>query len=280
MDHPIWVSSMTGGTEKASRINENLARACKEFGLGMGLGSCRPLLESDERLKDFAVRKYIGDQALYANIGIAQIEDLYRANKINLLSELVKKLEANGLIIHVNPLQEWMQPEGDRYLSAPIVLIKKLIDDLNIPLIVKEVGQGMGKASIKALLELPLVALDFGAHGGTNFSKLELLRGSEERKSWFEKVVNLGHGADEMLSWANEIKSSQKVLCDTIIVSGGVKDFLDGYYFIEKSDYNTIYGQASGFLKYALGDYEELQEYVSMQIEGLHMASAFLKIRD
>jgi len=279
MQFPIWISSMTGGTEKAARINENLARACKEFGLGMGLGSCRPLLESDERLQDFAVRKYIGDQPLYANMGIAQVDQLYSQNKIHLLTDLINKLEANGLIVHVNPLQEWMQPEGDRYLTTPLDLIKKLIDDINFPIIVKEVGQGMGKESLRALLELPLAAVDFGAHGGTNFSKLELLRGSEQRKSIFNKVVNLGHSAEEMLAWVNDIKSSQKTLCDTIIVSGGVKDFLDGYYFLKKSNCNTLYGQASGFLKHATGAYEELQEYVQMQVEGLHMAAAFLKLK-
>ncbi len=279
MEHPIWVSSMTGGTDKAATININLAKACQEFGLGMGLGSCRPLLESDTRLDDFAVRKYIGEQPLYANIGIAQIEELYQLGKIQLLTELVKKLEANGLIIHVNPLQEWMQPEGDRYASAPIDLIKKILDDLDLPLIVKEVGQGMGKESLRALLELPLVAVDFAANGGTNFSKLELLRASEEKKMSFAKVANLGHGAEEMLCWVNEIKEEQKVLCDTIIVSGGIKDFLDGYYFIKKSNFNTVYGQASGFLKHAMGSYEDLHSYVQSQVEGLHMAAAFLKIK-
>jgi len=175
MDYPIWVSSMTGGTEKAANINQNLARVCKEFGLGMGLGSCRPLLESNARLDDFAVRKYIGDQPLYANIGIAQVEELYAARKVNLLGDLVKKLEADGLIIHVNPLQEWMQPEGDRYQSSPLELITKLLEDLSVPLIVKEVGQGMGKESLRALLKLPLVAVDFAAHGGTSM-RLKLQR--------------------------------------------------------------------------------------------------------
>jgi len=279
MDYPIWVSSMTGGTEKAANINQNLARVCKEFGLGMGLGSCRPLLESNARLDDFAVRKYIGDQPLYANIGIAQVEELYAARKVNLLGDLVKKLEADGLIIHVNPLQEWMQPEGDRYQSSPLELITKLLEDLSVPLIVKEVGQGMGKESLRALLKLPLVAVDFAAHGGTNFSKLELLRGSEERKNSFAQVVNLGHGAEEMLGWVNEIKAAEEVNCNTIIVSGGVKDFLDGYYFIKKSNFNTLYGQASGFLKYATGSYDSLQAHVQAQVEGLHMASAFLKIK-
>jgi len=279
LQFPIWVSSMTGGTEKAKMININLAKACGEYGLGMGLGSCRPLLESNDRLSDFAVRKYIADQPLYANIGVAQIEQLYNNNKLDLLAELVKKLEADGLIIHINPLQEWMQPEGDRYHISPLELIKRVLDIANYSIIVKEVGQGMGKASLKSLFALPLTAVDFAAHGGTNFSKLELLRGSEIRKEVFGKVVQLGHCAGEMLDWSNAIKNEQEVACETIIVSGGVKDFLDGYYFIKKSNFNTIYGQASGFLKYATGDYEDLQQYVEMQIEGLKMAQAFLTVK-
>ena len=85
MSAPLWVSSMTGGTEKAKDINLTLAKACKMHGLGMGLGSCRSLLESNERLSDFAVRKHIGNQPLYANLGIAQLEELITNNKVCLL---------------------------------------------------------------------------------------------------------------------------------------------------------------------------------------------------
>ncbi len=73
---PIWVSSMTGGTEMAQTINTNLAKACEEFGMGMGLGSCRSLLDSNERLSDFAMRQYMPNQPLYANLGVAQVEEL------------------------------------------------------------------------------------------------------------------------------------------------------------------------------------------------------------
>ena len=111
---------MTGGTGQARTINRNLAQACGEFSLGMGLGSCRPLLKSDKYFEDFNLRPIIGDKApFYANIGIAQLEELIREDALYRIIDLVDKLQACGLIIHVNPLQEWFQPEGDRFCEAP-----------------------------------------------------------------------------------------------------------------------------------------------------------------
>ncbi|MEY4315798.1 MAG: hypothetical protein RI977_1175, partial [Bacteroidota bacterium] len=124
MQVPLWISSMTGGAEKAGKINLLLAEVCKAYGLGMGLGSCRPVLENSEYSKDFEIRKYIGDQPLFANLGIAQIEELIANNQLQALVDMVHRLEANGLIIHVNPLQEWMQPEGDRFALSPIDTVK------------------------------------------------------------------------------------------------------------------------------------------------------------
>ena len=116
---PLWISSMTGGSERSKLINHNLARAAKEFRLGIGLGSCRSLLQSDNFIEDFNIRKTLGDDLpLFANLGIVQVEELVTSKKLSLLNEVVSKLSADGLIIHVNPLQEWFQEEGDRIKKA------------------------------------------------------------------------------------------------------------------------------------------------------------------
>ncbi|HMQ49731.1 MAG TPA: isopentenyl-diphosphate delta-isomerase [Saprospiraceae bacterium] len=279
---PIWVSSMTGGTELAHTINHNLARACREFGMGMGLGSCRQLLYSDERFQDFNVRAEMGDELpLYANLGIAQLEEMIERGELGLIRDLLDKLQADGLIIHVNPLQEWLQPEGDRFRHPPLDTIRRLLDKMECPLIVKEVGQGMGRASLEALLQLPLAAIDFAAHGGTNFAKLEMLRDTRPEIAVYENLARVGHSAEEMVGMVNELVAElgDRVLCRQVIVSGGVKDFLDGYYHIRKLKLNAIYGQASGFLKHARGDYEVLQKYVQTQVEGLKLAYAFLRVK-
>ena len=277
---PIWVSSMTGGTEKAAFINKNLAKACKEFGLSMGLGSCRSILESDERLSDFAVRPLIGDQPLFANLGTAQLEELINTDRIHLINDLVSKLQADGLIIHINPLQEWLQDEGDTIAVPPLDIIRTILKEIKLPIIVKEVGQGFGPESLKALLQLPVDAIEFAASGGTNFSLLELLRSSPERKEAFEAFANIGHSPDQMINYINELipQLGAKVNCRNFIISGGISHFLDGYYYINKLNHNAIYGQASAMLKHAQVSYEALHDYISLQIEGLQYASAYLRI--
>ena len=282
MRAPVWVSSMTGGTELASKINHNLARACRDFGMGMGLGSCRSLLYSDEYLADFNVRPFIGDNLpLYANLGIAQLEQLIDNKEYYVITNLIDKLQADGLIVHVNPFQEWLQPEGDRFKYAPIDTIKNLLDNLDLKIIVKEVGQGMGYESLKALFQLPLEAIDFAANGGTNFAKLELLRSDETKQLIYGQLANVGHSAADMVDITNDIinELGDKALVNQVIISGGVRTFLDGYYLINKLNTNCVYGQASAFLKHARGSYEELYDYVNAQIEGLELANTFLKIR-
>lgn len=278
---PIWISSMTGGTEKARLINKNLAKVAGKFGLGMGLGSCRSLLDSDEYLDDFDVKKWMGDQPLYTNLGIAQVELLEQNKQLDKIVELNKKLSADGLIIHVNPMQEFIQPEGDFIRFRPIETIQKVLDQLDIKIIVKEVGQGFGPESLKALMKLPVEAIEFAAFGGTNFAALELSRTSEMPRALFRCLSPVGHTGTEMIGWVNALKDEMgsEIRCDQFIISGGISDFLDGYYAISKIRYNSVYGMASGFLKYAMQHYEYLEQHVEKHLEGLKLANAFLRVR-
>jgi isopentenyl-diphosphate Delta-isomerase len=279
---PLWVSSMTGGTQLARKINHNLARACGEFGFGMGLGSCRALLYSDEYFADFNVRPIMGDQVpLYANLGIAQVEKLLANNEVKVAEDLVAKLRADGLIIHVNPTQEWLQPEGDRLLRTPLDTIAEFLSRTSLKVIVKEVGQGMGPASLRALLQLPLEAIDFAASGGTNFALLELLRSDDQQREAFEPLSLVGHSATEMVDLTNALVTElgHTLRCRQVIISGGVKNFLDGYYLNQKLGLPSVYGQASAFLKPAKESYESLQRYVQLQLRGLAYARAYLRVK-
>lgn len=278
INSPFWASSMTGGTEMARKINENIARACGEFGMGMGLGSCRIILDDDTYFEDFNVRKYIGDYPLFANLGIAQIEELLNSGATGKIKQLVGRLKADGLIIHVNPLQEYFQPEGNRLSQSPIELIEQLLLKIEVPLIVKEVGQGMGLRSIKRLLQLPIEALEFGAFGGTNFSLLELKRGNKDIYNLFEPFAYVGQTAEQMVGSINEIIQTSEVRCRQVIISGGVKNYLDGYYLMKKCSVPAIFGQASSILKYAKESYEELYHFLDAQHKGYNLARTYLRI--
>jgi isopentenyl-diphosphate delta-isomerase len=281
MDFPIWISSMTGGTSTSGAINRMLAKTAAKFGLGMGLGSCRIILEDDTYFEDFNLRPILGKAVpFYANLGIAQVEKLIVNKQTDKIKTLIDKLGADGLIVHVNPIQEWLQAEGDAIHQSPIITIEELIFQLDKPIIVKEVGQGFGPASIGALLQLPLQAIDFAANGGTNFAKLELLR-NEKLQSSYKDMAALGHSAEEMVDFLNtdiqKMGSSRK--CNQVIISGGIKNFLDGYYCINRANLSAVYGQAAAFLKHANESQQSLDNYTEQQINGLKMAQRYLRIK-
>ncbi len=283
MSAPFWISSMTGGVGEARHINQNLARVCREFSLGMGLGSCRSLLESDKYFEDFNLRPVLGnDLPFFANLGIAQVETLVHKNETKKIIDLLNRLDTDGLIVHVNPLQEWFQPEGDKFQYSPIDTIERLcrtFEGSNKKIIVKEVGQGMGPKSLKALLDLPISAIELASFGGTNFSKLELMRSKESQFSKIDSLSKVGHTSLEMISFLNNLlNANPKYLEKQIIISGGIDNFLDGYYLQEQLNFISVIGMAKSFLSRS-ENYEELKTFTEAQIEGLKMARAYLHVK-
>jgi len=279
MQTPIWVSSMTGGTGVAKTINRNIARACREFGMGMGLGSCRKILFDKTHWADFNFRDEIGDQPFWANLGVAQVEELLASNNIQAVIDLVGELRADGLMVHVNPLQEWFQPEGNRLKQSPLLTIQQLLDQVSLKVIVKEVGQGFGPESLRQLLALPIEAIEFGAYGGTNFSKLEMLRGDRQKLEVSLPFAFVGQSASQMVDSINQIlKENPNPLCRQLIISGGIQNVLDGYYLTSKSQLPAVFGMASAVLKHASESYESLSGFLKNQVQALSLAKAYLKI--
>lgn len=276
---PFWVSSMTGGTGISKTVNHNIARMCRELGLGMGLGSCRKILFDKTHRADFDVRDELGsDRPFWANLGIAQVAHLLKDRNEKAIVDLVEELRADGLIIHVNPLQEWFQPEGDRIEQPPIETIREFMVRVNLPLIVKEVGQGMGGESLKELLQLPLAAIEFAAYGGTNFSKLELLRDTPQIMELYQPFIRVGQTAVQMVKTINRLVAETEPVCRQIIISGGVKNYLDGYYLVSLSQMPAVFGMASSVLKYATEDYQALKQYMENQIKAYRLAQAYLRL--
>jgi isopentenyl-diphosphate Delta-isomerase len=283
MNHPLWISSMTGGSDEAGNINRLLAEACAEFGLGMGLGSCRTLLKSNEFFDDFNLRPILGnDRPFFANLGIAQLEELIMNKETEKVHNLIiHKLKADGLIIHVNPTQEWLQPEGDLFKRPPIETIADFIDELKhqYPIIVKEVGQGMGPESLEKLLELEIDCLEFGAFGGTNFATIEIMRNQQGSSEFMYPLATFGHNAADMLEKVNDLVFDHPVKCKNLIISGGINNFLDGFYYTKKSILPSVYGMANVLLQHAMTSKEDLFNFIIAEIKGYQYASQFLRIR-
>ncbi len=277
---PLWISSMTGGTGEARHINQNLARVCREFGLGMGLGSCRVLLEDNAESKkyfpDFNLRPVLGDELpLFANLGIAQVETLIAKGETAKIEMMLESLKADGLIVHINPLQEWFQPEGDRLQVSPLETLTKLCSLLKTKIVVKEVGQGMGPRSLKALLDLPIAAIELAAFGGTNFTRLEQMRAKNQNTAF----SHVGHTALEMVQFLNELAGGNALYKKKqILISGGIKNCLDGFYLRENLEFTSVIGQAKNFLVHA-ENYESLAKFTAEEIAGLKMAKAYLTVK-
>lgn len=297
LKHPLWISSMTGGTSAAGPINKALAKVAGEFGLGMGLGSCRPLLEDDSSFSDFNLRPLIGENGvLFANFGMAQVSEELSKNGGHKLKEICERLQVDGLFLHINPLQEWYQPEGDRWYHSPLETIEELsqiLKPLGLLLGVKEVGQGMGPSSLEALIKGPADIIEFGAFGGTNFSFLESLRndsssdtksiksGTSLYENKAQEFCFVGHSAEEMVIHVNRILAENTDLkgSKTFIVSGGIRSFLHGHYLLENLQDQGLYAMAKPFLEAALQGEEFLRGFVQSELEGRAIAKTFLRAK-
>ena len=175
IDYPMIISSMTGGTELAKRINENLARAAEKFNLPMGLGSMRAAVEKKELDHTYSVINNFRIPVKLANIGAPQLIPQEKMalgqNDIDYLMELI---DAKFLIVHFNFLQELIQPEGDRKASGVMKKVKELCS--SYPIIAKETGAGFSKADIEDLVDCGVKAIDVGGLGGTSFASMSSMR--------------------------------------------------------------------------------------------------------
>ncbi len=175
---PILVSSMTGGTEQAQLINRNLAIAAQAHRLAMGVGSQRAALELTSVQRTFRVRDVAPDVLLLANLGAVQFNYGYTVDQCR---RAVEMIEADALILHVNPLQEAVQPEGDVNWRGLLDKIELVCRQLGKPVVVKEVGWGISGDAARRLIEAGVSAIDVAGAGGTSWSQVEMHRAPTER---------------------------------------------------------------------------------------------------
>lgn len=211
---PFIISSMTGGYSDAEKINKDLAAACEKTGIGLGLGSQRAMVEEPALKKTFYVRDVAPKIFLGANIGAVQLRD-YGVKKIE---SIVSAVEADALFVHLNPLQEVVQPEGDKNWKGCLAAIGKACDELGVPVIAKETGAGINGEVARQLVDAGVKAIDVSGAGGTSWSAIELYRkGAEAGRVYWD----WGSSTADCL---RECSAAVKV---PLIASGGIRSGLD-----------------------------------------------------
>ncbi len=170
---PLLISSMTGGTQHAGQINQRLAEAAQHKKIALGLGSQRAALEHPEQQATFQVRRYAPDILLFANLGAVQLNYGYG---IEHCQRAVDMAQADALFLHLNPLQEALQPEGDTNFSNLLTKIEQVCRVLPVPVIAKEVGWGISAQTARRLANAGIAAIDVAGAGGTSWSQVEMYR--------------------------------------------------------------------------------------------------------
>lgn len=260
---PLLISCMTGGTLEAREINRRLAQVAATNGFAMGLGSGRALLESPEWLDTFDVRSFAPQVPLLANIGAVQLNKGYGAEECR---RLVEMLKADALVLHLNPLQEALQPEGDTCFGNLLEQIAVLCKRLPFPVVVKEVGWGIGAADVRALVDAGVAAIDVAGAGGTSWSEVERYRIAEP---WRARVAAAFAGWG-IPTAACIVEARAAAPAETLIASGGIRNGLEVAKALALGA--DLVGIAGPFLRVAAASAEAANELALELIETLRVA--------
>jgi isopentenyl-diphosphate delta-isomerase len=218
---PLMITSMTGGAQATGELNQGLAALAEQCGIGFAVGSQRILLERPEALADFAVRRHIPSGVLLGNIGGVQLPQI----PLEHIVELVKKIEADGICVHLNAAQEMCQPEGDRCFRGILDGIARLVERLEGRVLVKETGAGLSAHDIAKLSAVGVKYLDLAGAGGTSWTKVEMQRlAAGPQRQLGETFAAWGNPTAFCLLLAKKICPAQTC----IIGSGGIFNGLDG----------------------------------------------------
>ncbi len=255
---PLLVSCMTGGTDSASAINRNLAIAAERAGIALGVGSQRKALEDAATAATFAVRDLAPTVPLLANLGAVQlnygfgIEECRRA---------VEMISADALVLHLNPLQEAIQPEGQCNFRGLVPKIAELVAELEVPVVVKEIGCGISGATARRLFDAGVQVIDSAGLGGTSWARIEAARASD---------LEIG---ELFVDWGVPTPDSIRQLAAidglTVIGSGGVRSGLDVAKAIRFGA--DLVGLAQPFLAAAMESPERVYESIQRTIQELRI---------
>ncbi|WP_069791754.1 type 2 isopentenyl-diphosphate Delta-isomerase [Cyanobacterium sp. IPPAS B-1200] len=255
INSPLLISSMTGGTTNAQLINQRLAKIAQKYNLAMGIGSGRVIIEKPEVASTFKVRSHAPDILLFANIGAVQLNYGYGYKEC---LELVKILEADALILHINPLQECIQPQGDTNFKDLLNKIANLCENLPVPVIAKEVGNGISVDMAKKLIDVGVKSIDVAGAGGTSWAMVESERADNALQRQLGKTfANWGIPTADCVA-----NIGRKYPDIPLIASGGIRNGLEVAKLIALGA--DLVGLAYPFLKAATESTEALDFLVNL----------------
>ena len=252
---PFFIEALTGGAPGTERINRNLAIAAQKFSIGMGLGSQRAMLEDSSLSYTYQVREFAPDIFLLGNIGATQLIGV----EMRRLVGLVEEIGADGLVIHLNPLQELIQPEGDKSWKNVLKAIENLCSKVAFPIVVKETGCGISGRIASRLEEAGVAAIDVAGAGGTSFARVEHYRGSKSADLFFEWGI----------STAESLWQCRQTVPLPLVASGGIKDGLDSAKALALG--SSLVGIARPLLQAAVESSEKVIRVIERLVRELKM---------
>lgn len=220
MSAPLLVSSMTGGTDEAGAINRRLAETAERQGWAIGVGSMRAVIEKEELVPTFAIRKEAPTVPIIANLGAVQLNYGFGLSSCERAVELA---EADALVLHLNSMQEIFQPEGDTDFSGLLPRIQEICNGLSVPVGIKEVGWGIDAETTKRLYDAGVAFIDVAGAGGTSWSQVEKFRTTDSVQR-----AAAGAFADWGIPTAECVRDIRNLLPDIpLIASGGLHTGVD-----------------------------------------------------
>lgn len=259
MNVPFVISSMTGGTEKASLINQHLAEAAEECGWAMGLGSTRAAISEPSLAHTFQVRKFARNIPLFANLGAVQLNYGFGLEQCE---KIIEMTEADALVLHLNSMQEIFQVNGDTNFKGLLLKIEKLCSQLSVPVGIKEVGWGIHGRLARKLFDIGVSFVDVAGAGGTSWSQVEKYRLNDEvKRKAAEAFADWGiPTSDAVIDVRNYCKK------ETIIASGGIKNGVEAAKAIALGA--NLVGFGRSILKEATESTEEvLKKFKQLEFE-------------
>lgn len=256
VNYPFLISCMTGGVAEGKKINRNLAKAAQKYNIAMGVGSQRAAIENSELANLFMAREEAPDIPLIANVGLVQLNYGFGLREYQ---KIVDMIDADALAVHINPIQEVIQPEGDRNWENLLPKLAKIVRELSVPIIAKEVGFGLSENVVRRFYKAGVRIFDTAGWGGTSWAVVE-----GQRRSGWESLGYLfgewGIPTAESIVQVQEFRLKTKDKRLVILGSGGVRSGIDIAKAIALG--SDMVGIAYPFAKAALISSQEVEKLI------------------